>query len=299
MNDYQKQITSRLVLLGLALAVFSGCSQTESTDDAAQLPAYLSTHTDPDQVLFEDSLTGDWQENWFIEGDNATLTSGDLGLFFAAGTYDYPDPENRTPEQNETMSEHHAVLWTQQEFAGDLIISYECTRLDQSPFGVNIIYIQAQGIGTDEYPKDIYLTRESRRVAGMGKYYTYMNALHISYNVGNFETPSYIRARRYPKNDPIGLRWGMTKISPDYDDEGAKMLPGQTYIIEVEKTATTMIFRTFDQETLQLLNECTWDISSNNLHELMEPKVIEEGRIGLRQMSTKQNIYKNFKVLRR
>lgn len=49
----------------------------------------------------------------------------------------------------------------------------------------------------------------------MGKYYTYMNALHVSYNVGDYKNPSYIRARRYPKNDPIGLRWGMTQIEPN------------------------------------------------------------------------------------
>jgi hypothetical protein len=130
----------------------------------------------------------------------------------------------------------------------------------------------------------------------MGTYYTYMNALHISYNVGDYETPSYIRARRYPKNDSIGLNWGMTQIDPDYSDEGAKMIPGKTYILEWEKRKESLSFRTFDKETHELLKEVTWDIAK--VPELMEPTFITEGRIGFRQMSTKQNIYKNFKVLR-
>jgi hypothetical protein len=308
MNRLTSIVRRRFVSWSLAVLTaltFTACQPpAEVATDSPQkpsgpMPAYLSTHSDPDKILFEDPMTGDWQENWFLEGDNATVSTSEKGLRYAAGTYTYPDPENRTREHREKMSEHHAVLWTHREFEGDLIISYECTRLDKSPFGVNIIYIQAQGIGTEEHPTDIYKSRDSRRVAAMGKYFTYMNALHISYNVGNYETPSYIRARRYPKNDPIGLRWGMTQIPPDYDDEGAKMLPGKTYIIEVEKTDDTLVFRTFDKESLELLKECTWDISPNNLHELMEPKVLKKGRIGLRQMSTKENIYKNFKVLRR
>ena len=265
----------------------------------AKLPAYMSTHKGSDKLLFEDSMTGNWEDNWFLDGKEAYLANSEKGLYFASGNYTFPDEDNRTDEQNEIMSANHAVLWTNQEFEGDLIISYECTRTDMSPYGVNIIYIQAQGIGTDEFPSDIYEWRAFREVPGMGKYYTYMNALHISYNVGDYKTTSYIRARRYPKNDPIGLKWGMTAITPDYDDEGAKMMPGKTYIIEVEKTSDIMVFRTFDKESNALLKEAVWNISSNNLHELMEPKVIEKGRIGLRQMSTKKNIYSNFKVFRR
>ncbi|HAV12662.1 MAG TPA: hypothetical protein DCX06_04065 [Opitutae bacterium] len=268
-----------------------------STESAQRLPAYLSTHASADQIIFEDSMTGNWQDNWFLDGKEATLSNDEKGLYFASGDHTYPNPEHIKFEDRQEMSKHHAVLWTQQEFSGDLIISYECTRSDESAYGVNIIYVQAQGIGTEEFPKDIYAWRDFRNIAGMGKYYTYMNALHISYNVGDFTSPSYIRARRYPKNDPIGLKWGMTKIDPDYNDEGAKMLPGQTYIIEVEKTNDTLVFRTFDYESKALLKECSWD--TTQIHELMEPKRITEGRIGFRQMSTKQNIYKNFKVIRK
>lgn len=279
---------SGIILIGSSLALQA---------DSVRLPAYLSTHSDQDKVLFEDSMTGNWQDNWFVDGTKHLLSNSEKGLYYAAGTYMYPDVDNRTYEQRVEMSANHSVLWTREEFEGDLIISYEVTRVDRSPFGVNILYTQAQGIGTEEFPEDIYAWRDYRESPGMGKYYTYMNALHISYNVGDYETPSYIRARRYPKNDDIGLGWGMTQLDPDYDDAGAKMLPGKTYIIELEKTKETMTFRIFDQPTKQLLKECTWDIAK--VPELMKPKFITEGRIGLRQMSTKQNIYNNFKVIRR
>lgn len=292
----QQTIRTRvLVCAVLCSGWVTAGSSGDKTSPSERLPAALSA--DPDQVLFEDSMTGNWQDNWFLDGEKALLNNSENGLYFSAGTYMYPDMETRTYEQRVQMSANHAVLWTQQEFKGDIIISYECTRVDTSPFGVNIIYIQAQGIGTPPYTKDIYEWRDLRTSPGMGKYYTYMNALHISYNVGDYRNPSYIRARRYPKNDPIGLKWGMTQLEPDYDDEGAKMLPGKTYIIEVEKTDDTLVFRIFDKKTKELLKECTWDTS--NIPDLMKPRFITEGRIGLRQMSTKQNIYKNFKVLRR
>jgi hypothetical protein len=257
----------------------------------------MSTHSDPSQILFEDSMTGDWQDNWFVDGTKHLLSNSENGLYYAAGTFMYPDMKKRTHEQRVEMSANHSVLWTKQEFEGDLIISYDITRVDRSAFGVNILYIQAQGIGTEKYPTDIYQWRDYRESPGMGIYYTYMNLLHISYSVGDYKTPSYIRARRYPKNDDIGLNWGMTVIHPDYEDEGAKMIPGKTYTVEWEKTQESLTFRTFDKATYQLLEEYTWDIAK--VPDLMEPKFITEGRIGFRQMASKQNIYKNFKVIRR
>lgn len=228
---------------------------------------------------------------------NCTLTNTAAGLIYAAGTYMYPDMDNRTLEQRKEMSANHTLLWTNQEFEGDLIVSFECTRLDTSSFGLNIVYLQAQGVGRDGYDSDIYAWRDRREVAAMGIYSNYMNLLHISYNVGDFQTPSYIRAHRYPQNDAIGLRWGMTPLEPEYLDEGAKMLPGKKYIVEIEKTDEKLVFRTFDGESKALLNECRWD--TTQIPELMEPKVIEAGRIGLRQMSSKKNLYANFRVLRR
>lgn len=274
-------------------------TQTHGNDSDAsdRLPAYLSTHTNPEQLLFEDPMTGDWTENWFVDGKEAYLANSDYGLYFASGDYMYPDPDNRTHEQRQKMNASHAVLWTKQEFEGDIIISYDCTRVDMSGYGVNIIYVQAQGIGTEEFPSDIYEWRDYRDVPTMGIYYTYMNALHVSYNVGPHDETWYIRARRYPKNDDIGLGWGMTQLKPDYDDEGAKMMPGKTYTIEVEKTDELLVFRTFDKETKELLKEATWD--TTQVPDKMMPKVIKEGRIGFRQMSGKKNIYSNFKVLRR
>lgn len=286
-----EKLHSLTTALALTLAIASPALAGEQT------PAYLSTHTDPDQVLFYDPMTSDWQDNWFLDGENGTLTHTREGLIYAAGTYMYPDMDNRTYEQRVEMSKHHTILWTKESFEGDVIVSFECTRLDTSSFGVNIVYLQAQGIGRDGYLEDIYEWRDQRKVASMGTYSNYMNLLHISYNVGGFTAPSYIRARRYPQNDDIGLRWGMTPLKPDYDDEGAIMLPGKKYIVEIEKTDESLVFRIFDGASKKLLKECPWD--TTQIPELMEPKVIKEGRIGLRQMSTKENVYKNFRVLRK
>lgn len=73
------------------------------------------------------------------------------------------------------------------------------------------------------------------------------------------------------------------------------MEPGKLVTIEVEKRGATLTFRTLDGETKELLKECVWDTSKNP--ENQTPRFIEEGRIGLRQMSTKRNIYKNFQVI--
>ena len=240
------------------------------------------------RVVFEDRMTGNWQDNWFLDGEEATLNNSEKGLYFASGTITKSD-------DREKYHAHHAVLWTKQEFSGDILIRFDCTRVDRSSYGVNIIYVQAQGIGEPPYVEDISEWRDIRAVPVMSKYFTYMNALHISYNVGDPETVSYIRCRRYPKQPEKGIGFGDTAIPPDYDDEGAKMVPGKTFTIEVEKRGKILTFRTLDYETKELLKECVWDTTNNP--EKQTPRLIKEGRIGLRQMSTKQNIYKNFEVI--
>lgn len=86
-----------------------------------------SMNTTDAKVLFEDPLTGDWRENWFLDGKEATLEHRDGGLYFAAGTI--------TKEQDrEKYHAHHAVLWTKQVFEGDLAISFEMTRVDASTY---------------------------------------------------------------------------------------------------------------------------------------------------------------------
>jgi hypothetical protein len=253
------------------------------------LPSCSSTGAGEDgRILFEDSMTGDWQDKWFLDGEKATLENSEKGLYFASGTL-------KKSDDLKEHHAHHAVLWTKQEFSGDILIRFDCTRVDTSSYGVNIIYVQAEGIATPPYVEDIYEWRALRAVPAMSKYFTYMNTLHISYNVGDPQTTSYIRCRRYPIQPDKGISFDDLPIKPDYDDEGAKMLPGKMFTIEVEKRGVMLTFRTLDGETKELLKECVWDTSENP--EKQMPRLIKAGRIGLRQMSTKQNIYKNFKVI--
>jgi hypothetical protein len=269
-----KHIKTKLIFSVLSVLFFAACAGIDAGRKG--------------EVIFEDSMTGNWQDNWFLDGEKATLENSPDGLYFAAGTVTKSeDPVN--------YHAHHAVLWTKQIFSGDILIRFDCTRVDTSSYGVNIIYVGAEGIGTPPYVKDIYAWRDLRAVPTMSKYFTYMNALHISYNVGDPETVSYIRCRRYPKQPEKGIQFGDTAIPPDYDDEGAKMVPGKMFTIEVEKRGKMLTFRMLDGETKELLKECVWDTTKNP--ENQTPRLITEGRIGLRQMSTKQNIYKNFEVI--
>jgi hypothetical protein len=232
-------------------------------------------------VLFKDSMTGDWQENWFLDGKLATLRNGKDGLDFAAGTV--------TKQQDpEAYHAHHATLWTKQEFEGDLRITYEMTRIDTSDYGNILLYIQARGVGTDAYPEDITAWKETRAIPAMDKYFENMNLISLSFREN-------LRCKRYPWKDPQG-EWYPEKgeIRPFVDYIG--MIPGKTYTVEVEKKAESVTLRLFDAETKEKYAEQTWDLTK--VPEGIEPRLITNGRIGLRHMSTKQFLYKDFKVER-
>jgi hypothetical protein len=226
-------------------------------------------------------MTGDWQENWFLDGKLATLRNGKDGLDFAAGTV--------TKQQDpEAYHAHHATLWTKQEFEGDLRITYEMTRIDTSDYGNILLYIQARGVGTDAYPEDITAWKETRAIPAMDKYFENMNLISLSFREN-------LRCKRYPWKDPQG-EWYPEKgeIRPFVDYIG--MIPGKTYTVEVEKKAESVTLRLFDAETKEKYAEQTWDLTK--VPEGIEPRLITNGRIGLRHMSTKQFLYKDFKVER-
>ncbi len=86
------------------------------------------------------------------------------------------------------------VLWTKQEFAGDLRIEYDFKRVDSHDRGVNISYIQARGDGQDEHLPDITTWSDQRREAQMRDYFMHMPTYHISYAAF---PDDYIRGRRY------------------------------------------------------------------------------------------------------
>lgn len=231
------------------------------------------------KILFEDSMMDNWQENWFLDGQKATLEHRDNGLYFSGGTVTKSeDPIN--------YHAHHAVLWTKQIFEGDLRISYEMTRIDTSDYGTTLLYIQAQGTGTGPYVKDITKWSELREIPAMNIYFENMDLISLSFREN-------LRCKRYPWKDTNG-EWypnrGLIEPMVDY----SLILPGKKYRVEVEKRGSSVTLRLFDSATNELLTNFTWDITKVPA----ELETIKKGRIGLRHMSTRQFIYRNFKVER-
>ncbi|MBI1336322.1 MAG: hypothetical protein GC164_05105 [Phycisphaera sp.] len=231
-------------------------------------------------VLFQDPMTGDWQENWFLDGKKATLEHREGGLYFAAGTV-------TKAQDRQEYHAHHAVLWTKMEFEGDIRVSFECKPVDASDYGNVLIYIQAQGIGVPPYVHDIYAWRELREVPAMEKYFNDMSLLSVS-----LRQP--IRCKRYPWNDIEKNIKFEPLIEPMYDWHG--MVRDKWFRFVIDKHLRSLTFRSYDLQTGELLTECTWDTSKNPEQQM--PRLIEKGRIGLRHMSTKQCIYRNFVVTR-
>jgi len=224
-------------------------------------------------LTFKDKCTTDWQQNWTLDGLIATVENSKKGMHLSAG------PENKNDA-------HHTVLWTKQSFKGDVKIEYDYTRTDVENRLVNILYVQATGVGEAPYVKDISKWKELREVPTMRKYFDNMNTLHISYAafIKGSDSSGYVRARRYPAA-PNNFR-DSTKISPSYEYERQTYFKtGETYHITVIKTNQHFFFQLEGREGKKLF---AWDLSNI--------KPVTEGRIGLRHMYTRSAIYKNFKI---
>jgi hypothetical protein len=179
----------------------------------------------------------------------------------------------------------HAVLWTKQSFKGDIRIEYDYTRLDSmtNETAVNILYIQATGLGTEESPTDIFLSTKQREVPWMKSYFLHMNALHVSYATSGPQRSQYVSARRYPAKELKDFQLG-TQILPVYENIDL-VQPGMTYHI----TAVTEGSRlTFTAECAGKTHRFEWDCSS------FPP--VNEGRIGLRHMWARSSRYQNFRI---
>lgn len=217
--------------------------------------------------VFSDTGTGDWVDQWFLEGDKAAITNGNDGMTFAAG-----------PVLNENAS--HAVLWTKRSFAGDVKVEYDYTRLDSNmDAGVNILYIQATGLGTKEWPADIAQSSEKRWEPWMKYYFLYMNTLHISYASDG----RYVSARRYPSADTETFNVS-TQFEPKYTDLDL-FQPGELWHITAIKNGDRL---QFIAEHGGQLHKFSWDL--NQFPE------VTEGRIGLRHMWTRSSRYRNIRV---
>ena len=227
------------------------------------------------QLQLEDPCTGKWEDNWFKDGLVSKVEVSEQGMNLIAG------PEHRNDA-------HHTVLWTKSSFSGDIKIQYQYTRTDTQVINVNILYIQATGIGIEGRGKDISQWNVYREVPTMSKYYYNMDPLHISYAafpmVNSDPSNDYIRVRKYPAEVQ---KFGETEVPPAYFETGL-FLPFETYQVTVIKTDTKLFFSVKGKDIEKLY---TW-----NLQEKQSPT---EGRIGLRHMFTRSARYSDFRVYTR
>lgn len=228
------------------------------------------------QQKFDDDGTGDWRDNWFIDGCRADLRNTPRGLVYAAGPIG--DPVARD-------NGSHAVLWTNQSFEGDMRIEFDYTRLDTIWRFVNILYIQATGIGEGPYTEDILDWAHLRDVPKMSSYFNNMNLLHISYaaneNPEDFEA-DYVRARRYPARPD--RPFNETDIAPDNFRTGL-FFPGEVYHFTAIKTSDDLYLEVKNDEVRKLFH---WPLGD------VEP--VTRGRVGIRHMWTRCSRYANIKM---
>ena len=253
------------------LATSTAWSSLESMEqkDSPENEAYLQANEEEWECVFFDSLTGNWEEEWFLDGEIGSVKTSSSGMEMRAGPEAFNDS-------------HHVVLWTYQEFEGDLKIEYEYTRLDEQQRFVNILYIQATGSNQGPYKKDIAEWSDLRSVPSMRMYFDHMNTYHLSY-AANFDEDetSYIRGRRYMPHK-TGLDG--TKLEPDYYPEGL-FQTGITHKICVIKKDRALFVRIENPEQVYYCHIRNTDLPG-----------IDSGRVGLRHMFTRSARYKNFRV---
>ncbi len=264
--------TAAALLAGiLIVGLLPGFVAAQDIQPMAESPAFENASAGAWQSVFFVDCTGDYRDQWFLDGEVGTVTNTRDGMRLTSG----PEAGNHA---------HHMVLWTRASFEGDVKIEYDYRRLDSSPQGVNIIYIQATGSGDGPHGKDIAEWAELRKVAAMSEYFNHMNTYHISYAV---EMPgsAYIRARRYiPLPEGQGLRG--TAVMPDYGPTDF-FAPGVDYGLTIIKRDQELFMRVTEKSSGRTAHY-HWN---NDTH-----PPITKGRIGLRQMATKNALYANFRV---
>ena len=105
-------LTRNIMAVGLSflttLAVNSAFAQT----DEKTMENFMELSDSKWEEVFYDPCTEDWKNNWSLDGQRAKITNQKDGMNFIAGPEAFNDA-------------HHAVLWTKQDFKGDLKIEYE------------------------------------------------------------------------------------------------------------------------------------------------------------------------------
>ena len=260
MMRFMRVFTSFMMLI-----IFIGCSNIDEFDRV-----YDSLEW---ELQFSDQCTENWQSSWFLDGELAKIEQSEKGMNFIAG------PVNRNDA-------HHAVLWTKESFKGDIKIEYNYTKTDSQIVNVNILYIQATGIGKDSFDVDITKWNDFRSVPTMSKYYNYMKTIHISYAAFNMKNDDpnadYIRVRQYPVNENV--TFADMEISPSYYKTGL-FKTGVKYKMTWIKTKTNLFLRVKGDGEVK---KYSWILD--------KPEPIIEGRIGLRHMFTRSAQYSDFKI---
>lgn len=227
----------------------------------------------PWNTVFSDDCTEDWTKNWTLDGLKAKVKNSSEGMSFYAGPNAFQDSSN-------------TVLWTKKNFHGDLKIEYQYTKLDTLSKFVNIIYIQATGLGEKTYKKDISLWADKRKEPAMRTYYNNMNTLHISYaayeNDNNNPEEDYIRVRRYMPKLKQGLKG--TEIEGAYFKTNF-FKTGVKHNIVIIKKGDALLMKISNKEQEAFYQ---WDLS--------QLPNVSSGKIGLRHMHQRASRYKNIVI---
>lgn len=232
-------------------------------------------------LLFEDSMAENWQKNWFLDGEKATLEHRDDGLAFIT-EYTVNKRVDRAG-----FDAQHAVLWTRESFEGDIRITYKYTKLPGCSWQ-KLIYVQAQGIGEGPFVQDIDAWRDERKVPVMSDYFGRMDLIGLSLR-------DQIRCKRYPWNDMEGNDLE-DEFLPRAENKGMKI--GHELDVLVEKRKESILLRITDTTTGENVVDHIWDLSDERVLKNRNPKYIESGRIGIRQMGGHKILMRDFKVER-
>lgn len=229
-------------------------------------------------------MTGDWRENWFLDGPKAELETSEDGLHFTAVTIPGIWQDRRkSPEMRELFDSMHAVLWTKEEFEGEIGVSFEMTRTSEG--FTCLLYMLAQGVDWGPYAEDITEWKELREIPLMSLYFHKMNLTGITFR-------DQVRLRRYPWMDEDENEFTDNLIGEmiDYD----QIPVGNTYQVDVELRHATLRLRIEEIGNPDNVIDRTFDRVSDL--DPRRPTPSTQGRIGLRHMTGTSVIYKNFQV---
>jgi hypothetical protein len=264
-------------LLALAACLACACQSTEQKNSPAE---------NPPTILFEDPMTGDWRDNWFLDGEKAVLEQDENGLRITAATLPgIWEKRKESPEQRELFDSLHTVLWTKEEFEGEIGVSFEMTR--NSEGFTFLLYMLAQGIGTPPYAEDLTEWNDLRKISRMDLYFGKMNLTGVTFR-------DQIRLRQYPWMDDEGREYTDNLIGEMLDYDGIPV--GKNYKVDLELRAETLRIRL--EEIGNPDNVLDRTFSRTDGRDPRRPAPSTRGRIGIRHMTGTEVAYWNFRIRR-